>query len=31
MTLGGDGRHWSDYELIVDTYIKNNKNESKTA
>ena len=31
MTLGGDGQHWADYELIVDTYIKNNKNETKTA
>lgn len=31
MTLGGDGRHWANYKLIIDTYIKNNKNESKTA
>lgn len=31
MTLGGDGQHWADYQLIVDTYLKNNRNETKTA
>lgn len=31
MTLGGDGQHWADYRLIVNTYLKNNRNETKTA
>ena len=31
MTLGGDGTVWSDYEKVVDVYLENNKNASKTA
>ena len=30
MTFGGDGQHWTDYQLVVDTYLKNNRNETKT-
>lgn len=31
MTLGGDGRSWTDYVRVVEVYLKNNKNQTKTA
>lgn len=31
MTLGGDGQAWTDYAKVVDVYLENNRNQTKTA